>query len=323
MLSPKRAANLSQGKFEDQIRALEDSLVANGEARTDAVYVDVDEYAVIQWLSVVGDFESIATEDQIMGIQARTQKVVDDAIDASERIVNNESRGAYLKGGELGRVQFKEMAEMERSPALDEDQLLASRTPYTARFGSEINGAIAAALLGATTVFALRAAYQQGKRVTDVHLRSGITWNTNAGSNWVKGQQIVQGGYAKMWVAERDACLHCLALSGAVTYESFDAGATFATKPLKAFNSLPEPPRHPFCRCSIVPTTPGDDKGASKALNREAERSVAKGFADASEPQARAAAEQLLYNDPDLADSVVANTAARLRSESQFRQDVP
>lgn len=101
-------------------------------------------------------------------------------------------------------------------------------------------------------------------------------------------------GAQRLWVAERDACVVCLALSGhtvAVGHE-FDMDATFGAKPLTyaptSAGGLTGPPRHPHCRCrSTVWRGANDDTVLDypTALRREAERSILRGDALPSESE--------------------------------------
>lgn len=92
-----------------------------------------------------------------------------------------------------------------------------------------------------------------------------------------------------LWVAERDACVHCLAYSGRVAKsgEKFPGGLTFADKPLSK-EPLRFPPLHPNCRCRVTPWS-GSKSGVGdvempEALAREARRSILRGDARDSEP---------------------------------------
>lgn len=91
-----------------------------------------------------------------------------------------------------------------------------------------------------------------------------------------------------VWVAERDACLTCLAMSGQVrTAGGRWADLTFDDRPLSwaGWDGGP-PPRHPRCRCRAWPhdggppvlaaSVPGAD--AATGLAREARRSVLRGW---------------------------------------------
>ena len=123
------------------------------------------------------------------------------------------------------------------------------------------------------------------------------------------------GSQGVVWVAERNACVHCVALSGQVTRfgESFDGSRTWGDKPLawEGFNG--KPPRHPHCRCRLVPWDGGQE--TPEALKREAERSVARGWSLPTESNAaRLRALDRLLREPGtrLPPSVVRRARAAL-----------
>lgn len=120
-----------------------------------------------------------------------------------------------------------------------------------------------------------------------------------------------------LWIAERDACATCLALSGHFPDDDglFDKDATFGN-PIRWVppGGLKTPPRHKWCRCrttvwlgEVTDATPPipQQRGTRPefahvdmptALRREAERSVLNGWALPSEPasvRAKAAARLL------------------------------
>jgi hypothetical protein len=96
----------------------------------------------------------------------------------------------------------------------------------------------------------------------------------------------------RVWLAERDACRTCLALSGRVAAvgHEFPKDATFGEKPLEWVpigTGLVGPPRHPNCRCRCSPWS-GDEHDPLSlpvALRREAERSILNGYALPSESE--------------------------------------
>lgn len=169
-------------------------------------------------------------------------------------------------------------------------------------------------------------------------------WTVNRSSN--DGIAAVAGrtGGKLLWIAERDACLVCLALSGHLadpaTGEMFDEDATFG-KPGSAPSVWPYeipltgPPRHPWCRCRLEiwygVTTPvggpldsalyganaamGGGVDLPAALRREAKRSVLRGWSMPSESgKARVeAADRLLKAGSGMPKSVerAAKTAVR------------
>jgi hypothetical protein len=123
-----------------------------------------------------------------------------------------------------------------------------------------------------------------------------------------------EAGYKIVWVAERDACLTCFALSGETVEpgEEFDADLTYADHPMPLFplddpQPLLGPPRHGNCRCALRLVS--DDPSMARmpgALHREAMRSVARGWSNyASKPARLRAADRLVQSGPALPTSVV------------------
>lgn len=117
-----------------------------------------------------------------------------------------------------------------------------------------------------------------------------------------------------LWMAERNACLHCLGHAGyAVNVgESFPARLSFDPVGSK-FDAVSYPPLHPNCRCQVqtyegdAGPPPGDRSSIDPAarLAAEARRSVVYQWTDhASGPAARRAAEALLSAGAGLPSSV-------------------
>lgn len=136
-----------------------------------------------------------------------------------------------------------------------------------------------------------------------------------------------------VWVAERGACLTCLALSGQVadpgTGMWFDEFATFDKRPMPVWPPgmpLMGPPRHPHCRCRLR-IIAASNTMLPAALAREARRSVARGFSDhASRPARLSAADRLLAVGARLPVSVqgrAAQDVARGAFSTRHRPRVP
>jgi hypothetical protein len=165
-------------------------------------------------------------------------------------------------------------------------------------------------------------------------LDRAIAWETETGVTEGSTQVAKQLGTQKLWIAERDGCLTCLAYSGEVVdaHGTFPAGLTFGTTSTLS-TSASGPPAHPHCRCSVVPYAPDglDREGVTgveyapgqreraqlvdlpTALKREARRSVAKGFSAYDSNRQRVnAADRLLQRGADLPKTV----------EQQARRDI-
>lgn len=137
-------------------------------------------------------------------------------------------------------------------------------------------------------------------------------------------------GAARLWIAERNACEHCLAYSGEVAEvdRSFTVGLTFGTKALVPWpepNYLLCPPLHPHCRCRTTPwlgSVPGyTGPDLPAVLKREAQRSILTGWRmDSESERARLdAAARLLRRGTNLPKSVQARARAAVK-RGQFNQ---
>jgi hypothetical protein len=158
--------------------------------------------------------------------------------------------------------------------------------------------------------------------------RAQIAWFAHTAIS--AGTQAVaeETGAQLCWVAERDACLVCLALSGEVVDpgEEFPASATFGTHQMPLFPihepaPLLGPPRHPNCRCGLRLVRPDDraSRDLPAALKREAERSVARGFSNhASNRERLTAADRLLKRTTSRLPKTVRERAKKDMARGQF-----
>jgi hypothetical protein len=160
------------------------------------------------------------------------------------------------------------------------------------------------------------------------------TWATNAANSeafrhaqtGINQERDLKSKLVRMWRAERDACLHCLAYQGHYAEQDtgFPSGLTFAAAPLHT-GAVPDPPLHPYCRCEIVLVSLDRVGPVSDALKREAERSVLKGWSRPSESEkARvAAADRLVKRGTNLPASVQKSATTAVRRGHFATRDVP
>lgn len=185
-------------------------------------------------------------------------------------------------------------------------------------------------------------------------LERDTRWSTNAAYNQGYTQIADEADAARMWVGERDACLHCLAYTGQIAgpRRPFPAGLTFYIDPHgrpKPLSNEPVwgPPLHPNCRCNLevinpperlVPVPKGKQSvsgGATvmrgsdypiyeweagevtpaMALQREAKRSVLRGQSGSDSTPARLrAASALLARGSGLPKTVEKRARAAIRA---------
>jgi hypothetical protein len=219
----------------------------------------------------------------------------------------------WVAGGvELGEDQANRMLEEPVTPAaLRDGELLQVITDVDRKARERLDMAVAEArsLPMDQQGHVVRVA-SRGHQAAN-QARRDTRWAVNRAINNGATSVSLAAGMSLLWIAERDACLHCLALSGQVAVPgTLFPDVTYADRPL-GLPMVPYPPRHPNCRCRVTPWSgaPGrlerDHPQAPSALMREARRSVARGWSDHDSEAARLrAAERLLARGANLPKSV-------------------
>lgn len=162
-----------------------------------------------------------------------------------------------------------------------------------------------------------------------------VRWSINAAYNQGVRSGTDAAGVRRMWVAEVDACLHCLAYSGEIAEpgQPYRAGLTYYVGPEGSLKPLRQPaglllwgpPLHPNCRCDQEPYLGSegypvmpwerDETSVAAALKREARRSVLRGESGSdSTPALVRAADALLAIGSGLPKSVEARARAAVRA---------
>lgn len=153
-------------------------------------------------------------------------------------------------------------------------------------------------------------------RISTVRSRAEgqVRWTAYEGMSAGTSAVAERLGQSLIWVAERDACLHCLAHAGwsVAPGDTFPAGLTYGDRPLQEGGVL-YPPLHPGCRCQVrlyagEPGAPDPDRSSldpAARLAAEARRSVVYGWtAHASGAATLRAMDRLLRRGAGLPPSV-------------------
>lgn len=215
---------------------------------------------------------------------------------------------AFDLGVDNGFDQARDDSDVDRrvpSPLRD----LAAEAPRTAM---QRLADVARSLLTPATVAQLAAQLARANAaVTSVE--RAVSVGVNLGSSIGLDRVAAANGADKLWLPERDACLHCLRYAGlhVPAGQSFPGGLTYDRKPLST-SPIANPPLHPNCRCRLAIYYPRTERPGEvtlpEALKREATRSVARGFSLPTESETRRieAAERLLRQGVNLPESVKA-----------------
>lgn len=244
-------------------------------------------------------------DNLLEGARRSITEAMDGQGEAAAQLIERYTRSATQLGTEHAAEVVEEASTLD-APAPD----LRGAGEATSIVGAARSGALAvltkATMLSAGYLGAMAAVGGATKGVNGLRALARTVVN-EAHSRGVR--EVTEGHhYGRVWVAERDGCVHCLAYAGVIAWEgeSFPLGRTFADKPSTWATELPDPPLHPHCRCQTLPHLERFGSAFPDALAREARRSVAKGWRVESESQAvrLRAAENLLQRGADLPASV-------------------
>lgn len=331
-----QAARALSGPLRRRLAALASTVRAQWPARTGAAVTPVD----------VALRARIVDQMRVVAAQADAAQVEAAMIRAANR--------AALLGGTHAEQQVALQRFGAPSPFVRVAQKTAPRRPATGtppaglerpvRAVAEAAGDTAAghlqdavkALTAAETPAEAQAAIAFAERAPDA-LDVATAWAVNRAANDSVRAHAARLGAQTMWIAERDACVVCLALSGHLADpnegEGFDEEATFgapgsAPSVWPPGHPLLAPPRHPRCRCHLVVwlgSAPGQPDLPS-TLRHEARRSILRGFSRPSEPhRIRLAAAGRLLNTgaADMPKSVRAYAAEAVAAGRFLTRDVP
>jgi hypothetical protein len=285
--------------------------------------------AAAAWIRAFGSLNATADPIRLGQILADIARALTDITpDASTALGTWAGRALDLGIRQAGRETGTGTTRI--SAGLD-DQTLRTIAAADARIGARIADAEAALNTAGPAFGDVAAALAHAHRAaTDT--QAAVIQAVNGAANTGIAAVADDLGAQRLWIAEPDACLTCIGMSGRLADpgEAFDTAfaATYTPKPrIWPPGPIGNPPIHPHCRCRITAWTgsagPGVDLPA--ALRREAQRSVLKGWSLPSEsgPARVRAAQQLLNRGVAAPQSVKAYARAAVRRGRFTTRTVP
>jgi len=253
------------------------------------------------------DFPPVWTDAVDQGVQE-----IIDAMDAAADSVTREVPAADTASARTYRAARVRRAVAPSQVAKRGFAAVLEATAQPARLESDVRGVVV------------------GELVAD-HTEQQLEQAAGLGDDWVC-----------IWVAERDACVRCLAYQGLyvtpATGQLFPGGRTWGPR-WKSVIGRPDfrgpgwreavdgehEGSHPHCRCELRVVRRTNVRLLATGLKREAARSAAKGWARPTEGDTVrvAAAKHVLATKAALPRSVVDETRRRLRSPNTFPRRVP
>jgi hypothetical protein len=249
----------------DEALTLEDEAARMSAGALRNQLLDLLHRFTLRWVREFGSLHTKASGprfqtlmDDLAGELARvsvdpTQALLDYAHRGQRLGVEQGFREAGVEPFELTvRMDFGTHAYVSGIAAAARDKLNKARGLASTLTGGTFNQTVLTSVTPANQ--AANVIDAAARRITNERLNAGISAVTT------------ELGGTELWVAERDACVHCLAQSGHLIGADgfFDADRTFGAKPLSWVpdGGLTGPPRHNNCRCRLTPWFGHDTAGA-------------------------------------------------------------
>lgn len=229
----------------------------------EAAFTDLWRWLMARWAIVIGTPATVGGGAQLRSLlddtAARIVKVDVDRADALlEHAVGARHLGVEQGAREAGIPMPNGQIEVaaETQDAVDHGvELAGDKLRRAADELDRVDSADLDTVLGRASI---------GRQAVPVLTRTArTTFNAELNGGIVTAAQAA--GARLLWIAERDACLACTAVSGHVVPvgTAFPDGAQFGRR-RGAFAPVTAPPLHPHCRCRVSPWR-GHDADAAAA----------------------------------------------------------
>jgi hypothetical protein len=293
----------------DEAEALEHLAADSASQSLRAQLQAISQWLAVRWVQEFGTLTAEANPERLPSILTELRDRLSAVhFDASQQLAYWANRARTL-----GITQAVAELKLPLPPALS-----GSIGRDTARAIDKVAATVADRLRRAERVTRAIRSGTHADVMPAVAAANGAVSDVERASRWITNNEVNNGSAqvagaldaGVMWVAERSACLNCIAYSGVVADagNSFPPDLTFGAKPLKLLtDTLNQPPLHPNCRCRLTVWLGSDgDYSLSDALKREARRSVLKGWSlpTESENSRLQAADRLLQQGAELPNSV-------------------
>lgn len=264
MVASSRIADIAQ-QHPDAIRALEQRAIAEATRPLAQALTDAQAAAGARWIrETVGSSIPAALDEFI----AWTRRLLDQAFAGKSKQARAAAERAAFNGAQLGARQASAIAAAMRgqpTPPIQaapgtEAQQAADAIP--AAVDEEQGHALAlltTAGLTAMGLAGLHSVFTRARRAVG-RIATGMAVVITSAVSHAAGlvARALGGDVRLVWVAEPGACAACAAYAGLHIKPGgkFQGGLSLDPKRTVFATAISSPPRHPHCRCDLVPWSP-------------------------------------------------------------------
>ncbi|MGW6912583.1 hypothetical protein ACWGB8_01975 [Kitasatospora sp. NPDC054939] len=318
-------ADLIQDVHIDSARRMEQEAIRTATGRAEDLLADALASALTDWIREFGSVHapgqgpaldrilSVVQErihDALLDLAPRARRAVLAALPEAVRLGADQARQTLEGLGQQAAGHIEASREL-----LEEAERISRPVAHYLELADRLLG------LKPTAFPRLLAVLKTARRAVS-HIQSAIGWLLNRGVNSGSTKVAEALGLGLLWVAEPDACVRCAAYSGTVAEhgQPFPGGLSYDPQQRQPDAApIDGPPLHPHCRCRAIPWSEEWGDRMPALLQRQADRSVARGWSLPSEsgPARVRAARDLLKSGRPLPPRVAAR-ARRAVAEGRF-----
>ncbi|MFJ6559966.1 hypothetical protein ACIQMV_08795 [Streptomyces sp. NPDC091412] len=263
-MDSQRIAALAQQQ-PDKLRTLEQRAVADATRPLATAIADAQQAAVTRW---VRETSGQQIPDKLAELIAWVRKILDQAFSGKGRQAQAAAERAAFTAAHDSARHASALATAMRgqptppvSPTIG-DQAQAAADAIPAAVEEEHGHALAlltAAGLTAMGLAGLHSVFKRARRAVGRISRGIATAVGHAAANAARLVARTLGdGVRLLWITEPGACAACRAYAGHHIRPGgqFPGGLTLDPRRTVFPDPIPSPPRHPHCRCGLIPWSP-------------------------------------------------------------------
>ncbi|MFB7707892.1 hypothetical protein [Streptomyces sp. NPDC056105] len=263
MVDSARIADIAQ-QHPNRLRALEQRTIAAAAQPLAQALTNAQAAAVTRWVRDTAQ-QAAPVGDALQKLIAYVRGLLRDAFASTGKQAQHLTEQAAFNAAQISARQASGIAAAMRGqtpPPLDVDagddaQRTCEAIP--AAVDEEHRAALAlltAAGLTAMGLAGLNSIFKRARRAIGRIAQHAATALTQAAANASRLAALVLGPSVRLlWVAEPDACAACAAYAGLHIPPGgrFTGGLSLDPRRTVFTSAIPGPPRHPHCRCVLIP----------------------------------------------------------------------
>ncbi|MGW0581356.1 hypothetical protein ACWD25_36655 [Streptomyces sp. NPDC002920] len=264
MADSRTIANTAQ-THPDRLRDLERRSIYTATRPLAQAIADAQAAALTRWTTLTSTLRTSPVGEALQQLIDYVQRLLRDAFAGRGKQARRDAERAAFNAAHLGSQQAAAIAAAMRGqptppvvadPGVEAQQVCEAIPAAVAEEHHRALALLTAAGLTALGLAGLNSVFQRARRAVGriaVGMAVAVTSAAANGARLVA--RILGDGVRLLWVAEPDACPACAAYAGRHIRPGglFPGGLSLDPRRTVFLNPISGPPRHPHCRCALIP----------------------------------------------------------------------